>query len=103
MTLGELIKTLEQADPTMVVPHGFGSPHSYRGYYEDVAFSPAANVSVASMLEHARSALGQTFTGYKGGEYTMGDWTDCWISEYSTASGDKIGDTLMYYMLRQKD
>lgn len=47
------------------------------------------------MLEHAKSALGATFTGYKGGEYTMNEYTDCWIAEYGEGDGDKIGPTLM--------
>ena len=92
--LGELIKWLEQQDGEKVVPHGFGKPGSYRGYYEDVAFEPAQNVSFASMLEHAKSALGATFQGYKGGDFTMNEYTDCWIAEYGTSQGDKIGPTI---------
>jgi len=48
------------------------------------------------MLTHAKSALGVTFTGYKGGEYLMADYSDCWISEYGTShNADKIGNTLL--------
>ena len=83
-----LIERLEAADPEHVVRWGFSAPSSYRGYYEDVAFAPAENVTVGHMLEHARAALGQTFTGYKGGEYLCRQYTDCWIAQYgTTASG----------------
>lgn len=92
--LGELIEWLEQQDGAKVVPHGFGNPNSYRGYYDDVAFEPAENVTFASMLENAKAALGATFQGYKGGEYTMHEYTDCWIAEYGTSGGDKIGPTI---------
>lgn len=92
--LGELIEWLEHQDGAKVVPHGFGEPCSYRGYYEDVAFAPAENVTFASMLANAKSALGATFQGYKGGEYTMNEYTDCWIAEYGTSHGDKIGPTI---------
>lgn len=46
------------------------------------------------MLENAKSALGATFYGYKGGEYTMHEYTYCWIAEYGTSKGDKIGPTI---------
>lgn len=82
MTLDELIVALAKADRDLVVAHGFGSPHSYRGDYSEVAFEPAENVTVGSMLDYARSADGKTFTGYKGGEFTMGGWTDCYLAEY---------------------
>lgn len=98
MTLGELIKTLEKANPDKVVPIGFKHPHCYRGYYEQLAFEPARNVTVGSMLECAKSAVGQTFEGYKGGDYTMDNYTRVWLAEYGD-TGESIGPTLMRYML----
>lgn len=98
MTLGDLIKALEKADPERVVPFGFSGPHSYRGIYADLAFEPAFDVTIAHMLQAARSALGKTFTGYKGGEFLMDEDTDCWIAEYGH-TGEYIGDLLLAYML----
>jgi len=69
--LEDLIKWLEQQNPELTVPHGFGEPDSYRGYYDEIAFAPKENVTFGEMLEHAKSALGATFTGYKGGEHTI--------------------------------
>jgi hypothetical protein len=100
MTLGELIEALEKADPDLVVPEGFASPHSYRGYYEDLAFEPAADVTVGAMLEAARSALGTAFEGYKGGWFVMEDYTDCWLAVYGSGGGEGIGPVLVRYMLR---
>ena len=97
MMLGELICLLEDLPQNKVVKFGFGHPHSYRGYYEDLSFSPEMNVTIGSMLEHAKSALGQTFTGYKGGEFLMGEYTECWISCYGSSGGDRIGPTLVKY------
>ena len=90
MTLGELIAELKKCDASKVVAHGFAKPHSYRGYYEDLAFEPMENVNVASMLEAAESALGKTFEGYKGGDYTMNEYTACWLSKYGESSGGAI-------------
>ena len=93
--LKELIEWLETQDPTKTVPYGFGQPMSYRGYYEQLAFEPVENANIGEMLEFAKSALGATFTGYKGGDFTMHDYTDCWIASYGTSAGDKIGPTIL--------
>jgi hypothetical protein len=98
MTLGELIRTLKKVDPNHNVPSGFHRPHSYRGYYEQLAFEPKENCSVKEMLEAAESAVGNTFTGWKGGDYTMDENTDCWISEVGS-TGDAMSQLLFDYML----
>ena len=98
MTLDQLITALEAAPPDLRVPLGFTSPHSYRGYYTDLAFEPEEDTSVWQMLDCAKSALGQTFRGYKGGEYTMSGYTDVWLAFYGS-SGETIGPVLLGYML----
>ena len=98
MTLGELIEILQKADPDHVCKVGFGAPMSYRGYYDELAFEPAENVTVASMLKNARSALGGTFIGYKGGEFLMSEHTDCWLAHYGH-TGETLGPALMRFML----
>jgi hypothetical protein len=99
MTLAELITALEAEDPRKVVPHGFTDPHSWRGDYMDLAFEPASNVTVGAMLADARSALGAVFHGYKGGEYTMEEYTSCWLAEYGNGDGETIGPLLLKLML----
>lgn len=95
--LKDLISWLESQPPDAVVPHGFGHPLSYRGYYDQVAFLPVENARIGDMLEHAKSALGATFMGYKGGEYTMHEYTNCWIADYgcSSPNADLIGPTIL--------
>lgn len=92
--LKELIDWLAEQNPELTVPFGFGEPASYRGYYEDVAFEPKANVTFGEMLGHAKGALGATFNGYKGGEFTMNEYTDVWIASWGRSEGDKIGPTI---------
>lgn len=99
MNLGELVKILEKEDLKKVVKFGFHRPHSYRGYYEDLAFEPKENVTVAEMLRCAKSSLGKTFTGWKGGDFEMGEHTSVWISTIGNSGGDKIGPLLLAYML----
>lgn len=98
MTLDELITALETEDPDLVLPPGFGNPDSYRGYYEQLAFKPIANVTVGQMLADARRAHGSTYEGWKGGEYTMNGYTDCWIAERGHL-GEEIGPILLTLLL----
>lgn len=98
MDLGRLINELAEADQDYVAKFGFRTPHSWRGDYMQLAFEPAENVTVASMLANARSALGATFIGYKGGYFTMNEDTDCYIDGYGSYDGDKIGPVLLAYM-----
>lgn len=70
-TLGDYITYLSQLDPSTKVPLGLGNPHSWRGSYDEIAFEPVANTTVAKMLDEATSACGRCFAGWKGGEYLM--------------------------------
>ncbi len=98
-TLGNLIARLEKEDPARVLPLGFTHAHSYRGYYEDLAFEPAENVTVGHMLAEARSAMGRTFTGYKGGEYQMSEWTTVWLAPYGE-TGETLGPVFLDLLLK---
>ena len=82
MKLKSLIDLLSKLPPDAVVSNGFGEPMSYRGYYDQLAFEPKDHARIGDMLAHAKSALGATFTGYKGGEFVMHECTECWIAEY---------------------
>jgi hypothetical protein len=102
LALGDLIARLEREDPARVLPLGFTNPHSYRGDYMDLAFEPVCDIPIGEMLAAARSALGATFEGWKGGDYTMHDWTSCWIAEEGSSSDNQIGPLLLDLLLAQK-
>jgi hypothetical protein len=102
MVLKELIEALEKADPAKVVPCGFKNPHSYRGYYRDLAFEPALRITAGEMLAAAKSALGQTYQGWKGGDYTMESYTPVWLAEMGSC-GESIGPILLSYMFGEFD
>lgn len=98
MVLIELIKYLESKDPEKLVPIGFCDPHSYRGSYCELAFEKTEGaVSIGEMLRTAKSCIGTTFIGYKGGEYTMSEYTTVHIAEYGCC-GEEIGTLLLDYM-----
>lgn len=58
MTLAELIVFLEQYPSEAVVEHSFHHPHSYRGYYDKLAFESCGKTTIGTMLACAESALG---------------------------------------------
>ena len=84
LKLGQLIDALRRLDPKAVLLNGFCNPHSYRGYYEQLAFEPKDGVTVGEALETARSAVDETCHGYKGGAYRMDEGTPCWIAEHGS-------------------
>lgn len=92
LTLGEAIKALENmAKHNGVISPGLGDPHSYRGYYSDLALTRVnQTVSASDLLKTLKVCLGKKFYGYKGGEYLMVENTPLWISGRGVASGIKI-------------
>lgn len=98
LTLGSAIRQFKLLPPkyVVVIEHTNYSPGdemSYRGYYSDLAFEPMNDgdpKSVEDFLAQLEHALNREYTGYKGGEFRMGDKTPLWISEYGTTSGIAI-------------
>jgi hypothetical protein len=99
--LGGIIARLEAEDPDRVLPLGFANPHSYRGYYDELAFEPVRDIRVGDVLAAAKSAVGRTFEGYKGGDYTMDVHTSCWIANYGVSGDNRIGPVLLDLLLRE--
>jgi len=98
--LFELIEILESYPyPDKVIPIGFNGPHSYRGNYHDLAFEVTANTTPGSMLKSAKEALNSTYTGYKGGDFTMGKYTPCWMVEEYGDIGETLGALLLDCLL----
>jgi hypothetical protein len=97
MTLGELIAELEKFRPETYVGYGLCNPHSYRGYYDELAFEPAAT-TVGEMLQMARGALGATYQGWKGGQFQMGANTPCHIA-VEGCTGEPLTRTALAFML----
>lgn len=86
LTLGRAIKKLGEiapGTPITALAGGVEHPHSYRGYYSDLALEPSPQTSTCGeLLMLLQSALGQTFDGYKGGDFVMGPETPLWLASY---------------------
>lgn len=103
MTLGKLLNQLSKADPNVLVQYkdgkAPGEPHSYRGYYEDLAFQDQNEITVAELIAVLKGCDGKTYDGYKGGDYVMGRdsplWR-AWKGDCGVAiSGVKIADPVI--------
>jgi len=89
MTLGKMIYALSEMPPDTEL-EGFGDPHSYRGYYSDLAFKKTEDkITAGKALEMARGCMGEIFEGYKGGDFQMGRNTPVWCADYGCC-GKKI-------------
>lgn len=97
MNLDQLIAKLEELPQDEAPPVGFANPHSYRGFYDELAFEPTQGVTFWQMLVAARSAHGSTYTGYKGGEYVMMGGTPVHLASPGNL-GEEIGPVLLDYM-----
>jgi|TARA_B110000977_G_C10598521_1_gene307236 hypothetical protein len=90
--LGDLIIRLRELPQDM--PILLGHAESYRGYYTDLAFVPLdVPRTVKEALEEAEEANGETFTGYKGGDFTMSRRTPVWLSRHGSLGTMIMGIT----------
>jgi len=104
MTLGELIAALDRKDKDKPVTFGWNyceptTVHSYRGDYADLAIGYDKTnwdkrCTVESLLKTLNDANGQTFTGYKGGEYFMDVDTLMWADPSNQACRMAIVDVV---------
>ena len=89
MTLGKMIAALSTLPPDAEVPN-LCKAHSYRGYYDDLAFEHHDGMRPAKdLLAECKAAMGEVFEGYKGGDFVMGALTPVWVAEYGS-TGDKL-------------
>lgn len=89
-TLGEVILLLKAQPASNIVKLDFTDDNpdglrSYRGYYEDLSLdydSDAKSMKVKRLLKMFEVADGSTYTGYKGGDFTMHRRTLVWVAPY---------------------
>jgi len=70
MTLGKFKEYVEGLEPNHTFIHSLEGPFSWRGSYDECAFSIAEKpCTPKEILGKIQEALTGTFYGYKGGEY----------------------------------
>lgn len=101
VVLGDIIDAFAKLDPNAILPIGLGEPHSYRGDYMDLAFEAVTDAKVSDVLDILRACVGETFEGYKGGDYRMDRSSWCWIAMHGYSGGDHIGPVLLHFLVNQ--
>lgn len=98
VTLGRLIEEIQQFHPLPNSRVKFscgghpGMPHSYRGHYSDLALPQVKEpITIPAFLLLLKAALGNTYEGYKGGEFFMDERTPLWMAEYGCTGGAITG------------
>lgn len=74
-----------------------GAVESWRGAYDELAinFTAEGNApKLSQLLEVLEGSVGQTFEGYKGGDYTMSRHTPVWVANHGNAGNTAIIDVL---------
>ncbi len=117
LTLGEMILKLEpiiknqekgkkNREPTIDVYFDFEhlfptGIESWRGIYAELALNfsvPSYNdvapqpMSVSDFSNMLNEAVGKTFEGYKGGEFTMSKHTPVWVANYGNSGNTAVID-----------
>lgn len=114
MTLGELIKALSRFKSDEEVKFDFVhfkpnmQIHSYRGDYSQLAvgytseYKQEDDVTVGNVLAMLKGAIGKTFEGYKGGDYTMDEETPIWVGDTNESGSTAIVgvEKLVYVTIR---
>lgn len=93
-TIREIVAALSNVpdDAPLVIDYygtdvGWEDVGSYRGYYDELAIEHAAqDGNVRGLRQKLEAAVGTTYEGYKGGDYTMNGATPVWVSTYGHAS-----------------
>ena len=108
LTLGELILKLEpivknQKDgEEATVRYDFEylfptSIDSWRGSYDELALNfetQGKGMKVSEFLNMLKECIGKTFTGYKGGDFTMHKGTPIWVANYSHSGNTAVIDVV---------
>ena len=98
LTLGQFIEKLKLLKPEADITFDFGLLYpdcfdSYRGYYKDLAlgFTQEFNHTTAkTLLREAKSCIGRSFYGCKGGTYFMDKDTLLWVANYGISTTTAI-------------
>lgn len=110
LTLGEIISKCEAIQARGYARHDGSPPRvefdfchaaptgfdSWRGIYAELAigFTFDQDCLLPDFLKMARTAVGATFHGYKGGDYTMSRHTPVWVANYGISGDTAVLDVV---------
>lgn len=89
--LGDFLDILRMADPEELIP--LANPHSYRGYYSDLALEPVDDepIKIWQLINQLSDVIDTELTGWKGGEFLMSADTPIWVAPEGTTGAALVG------------
>lgn len=93
LTIGTILRVLDELPAKHVTSYGWDDAYSYRGYYEELSVN-RTKASVATMRAVLQGAVGRVMDGYKGGEYLMKLDTGVWVASWGAPGHPITVDTL---------
>lgn len=106
MILGQLKAIVNDWDNDSYEFQGqtFMNPHSYRGHYNELAFEYCVcPLTVAKIKQLIHEASTETFTGWKGGEYTYDDNTPVHLSLKGDANDEEGYDFIEFVFAMDRE
>ncbi len=107
LTIGQITnKLLSLEDQNAYLSFDWGGAYpksitSSRGYYDELCIEYSGNyedsIFVKDFVKLCQEAIGKTYTGWKGGEYTMDENTPVWVACSGCTSNTKICDIVKSY------
>lgn len=111
LTLGEIIAKCEaiaaidhelsdDSQPQVVFDFEYARPNSidsWRGIYRELALNFSFEddrMELPAFIEMLQGADGETFTGYKGGDFTMSRHTPVWVANYGNSGNTAVIDVV---------
>lgn len=97
ITLGEFLKQLQsypKDKPVAYCEHIYPRDfYSYRGFYEDISIGFSGYlITVGELITSIEGdVLGESFHGYKGGNYEASKETALWAAEYGELGATVVG------------
>lgn len=108
LTLGEIISKCEAiaakghklsdgSEPDVTFDFEYMRPSeidSWRGIYAELAlsFEYKGSKSLSEFIVMLKEAVGKTYTGYKGGDFTMSRHTPVWVANYGNSGNTAVVD-----------
>lgn len=103
LTLGQIIDKCEEIrplngddEPRVVFDFEYAFPtgfDSWRGIYAELALCfqfHGDEMRLSDFIAEAKAAVGKTFCGYKGGDYTMTRETPVWVANYGNSGSTAV-------------
>jgi hypothetical protein len=99
----EVRKVLDLDEPAKtgtVLKRGFHHPHSYRGYYDRLGVEWTGDITIGTMIYTLRGAIGETYQGWKGGDYTMDESTEVHACKERGYTGEPVTPWMLECLVR---